>query len=358
MRPAIRAAITAGAVVVAVAIGLSIRTLYLFGVFTPVETSFAGKCNAISGISGAEDIAIDEKLGIAFVSAFDRRARLEGKSAAQDGLYVLALAGAPRLKKLTGTPKDFHPHGISLYRGANGDLTLFAINHRSDGSASVDSFTVINEGGPLRLKEIGSIQGGELVSPNAIAAEDRDRFYVTNDHASRTQLGRTFDDLLVLPRADILYFDGLLFHEVATGLNFPSGVALSPDGRYLYVSEAFTRRLDTYARQDVSGALERIDSLAIASNLDNLRFDSKGHLWVGSHPRALAMAQFHSDAAKPAPSEIFEVSLENDIPKAATLVYADSGAQIGGASVAAVSGRRLLIGSPLDAKILDCTMDR
>lgn len=354
MRPAIRAAITAAFVVVAVALGLAVRTLYLFGVFAPVTPSFAGTCSAISGISGAEDIAIDEKLRLAFVSAFDRRARLAGKSPAQDGLYALALAGAPTLKKLAGTPNDFHPHGISLFRGPDGTLTLIAVNHRTDGSSSIDSFAVVTDGGTLRLKEIGSIQGGALISPNAVVAVDRDRFYVANDHASRTQLGRTLDDLLVLPRANVLYFDGTLFREVATGLNFPSGLALSPDGRYLYVSEAFARRLDTFARQELSGALERVDTLAIASNLDNLRFDDAGHLWIGSHPKALAMAAFRSAASKPAPSEIFEVTLENDIPKAATLVYA--GSQIGGSSVAAVIGKRLLIGSPLDDKILDCTM--
>jgi arylesterase/paraoxonase len=358
MRPGARAAITAGLVIVAVAIGLTIRTLIAFGVFTSVVPAFAGTCSAISDISGAEDIAIDEKLGVAFVSAFDRRATLADRSAAQDGLYLLVLAGAPYLKKLAGTPADFHPHGISLYRGANDELTLIAINHRSDGTSSVDSFAVVNDGGALRLKETGSIQSGALISPNAVVAVDRDRFYVTNDHATRTAFGRTLDDLLVLPRANILYFDGTLFHIVATGVNFPNGIALSPDGRYLYVSEAFNRRLDTYARQELSGALERVNTLAIDSNLDNLRFDAAGNLWLASHPKALAMAAFRSDPAKPAPSEIFEVTLANGVPQAANVVYADRGAQIGGASVAAVTAKRMLIGSPLDNKILDCRMAR
>jgi len=47
MRATIRAAITAGFVVLAVAIGLTARTLYLFGVLTPVTPAFAGKCSAI-----------------------------------------------------------------------------------------------------------------------------------------------------------------------------------------------------------------------------------------------------------------------------------------------------------------------
>jgi sugar lactone lactonase YvrE len=145
---------------------------------------------------------------------------------------------------------------------------------------------------------------------------------------------------------------------VADRLNAPAGAVLSPDGRFLYVSEAFNRRLDTYARHDFSGALDPLGTLAIPSNLDNLRFDDQGRLWVSSHPKRFAMGAFFADPSKPAPSEVFRVDLSDGVPQAATLVYSDLGQGIGGASVAAVLGRRLLIGSPLDAKILDCTMER
>ncbi len=358
MRPATRAAITAGSIVLVAAIALTFRTLTAAGVFSDVTPGFAGSCSAIRGVAGPEDIVIDEKLGLAFVSATDRRAGLRGKPSAQDGLYVLALNGAANLVKLAGTPADFHPHGISLYRAANGDVTLMAINHRRDGTSSVDSFDVVAQGGTVKLHETGSIEGGQLVSPNAIAAVDRDRFYVTNDHTSRSAFGRTLDDFLLLPRANILYFDGSLFHVVANDLNFPSGAVLSPDGKYLYVSEAFNRRLTTYTRDEMSGALQAVGALAIASNLDNLRLDGSGNLWVGSHPKAFAMATYRSDPAKPAPSEIFRVTLSNDIPQSAATIYANMGDEIGGASVAAVSGQRMLIGSPLDNKVLDCRMDR
>jgi len=70
------------------------------------------------------------------------------------------------------------------------------------------------------------------------------------------------------------------------------------------------------------------------------------------------MRAFFSDPAKPAPSEIFRVGLSDGVPQSATAVYSDLGQGIGGARVAAVLGDRLLIGSPLDAKILDCTMAR
>jgi arylesterase/paraoxonase len=357
MRPAVRAAATAGTLALIAVLALAFRSLNAFGVFTDVVPGFAGSCTAIPSASGPEDIAIDETSGFAFVSAMDRRARAAGKPSPSDGLYALALNAPAHLVRLAGTPADFHPHGISLVRTADGALTLMAINHRADGSHSVDSFDVAVKDGAVRLTEVGSIQSGQLVSPNAIAALDRNRFYITNDHTSVTAFGRMLDDMLVIPRANVLFFDGTVFFVVAKGLAFPSGAALSPDGRHLYITEAYNRRLTTYARSPVSGATEAVGTLAIPSNLDNLRFDAAGHLWVGSHPKALAMAAWRSDPSKPAPSQIFKVTLAGGIPQNAVAVYTNPGGEIGGSSVAAVTGKRMLIGSPFDTKILDCRMD-
>jgi arylesterase / paraoxonase len=357
MRPVVRAAVTAGSIVLISALALTFRSLNAFGVFTDVVPGFAGTCTAIPTAPGPEDIAIDEKSGFAFISAMDRRARAAGKPAPSDGLYAMALNGSPHLAKLAGTPSDFHPHGISLVRTPDGVLTLMAINHRASGANSVDIFTVTAKDGAVRLTETGSIQGGQLVSPNAIAAVDGTRFYVTNDHTSATAFGRMLDDDFVIPRANVLYFDGTVFFVVANRLAFPSGAVLSPDGRHLYVTEAYNRRLTRFARNPISGALESVDTLAIPSNLDNLRLDAAGNLWVGSHPKALAMAAWRSDPSKPAPSQIFKVTLAGGIPQSATAVYSNLGGEIGGSSVAAVTGERMLIGSPLDTKILDCRMD-
>lgn len=274
MRPAYRAALTAGAIVLVGTVALAVRSLTAFGVFTTVEPGFAGTCNAIEGVTGPEDIAIDEKSGLAFISATDRRALKRGAPARQDGLYVLGLkAGSGVLTKLAGSPANFHPHGISLFRTADG-LTLMAINHRLDGTSSVEMFTVKFAGAAVSLTHLGSIESDQLVSPNAIAAVDNSRFYVTNDHTSVTALGRTLDDDLVLPRANVLFFNGYTFRVVASGLNFPSGAVISPDRKYLYVGESYNRRLTTYAIGELSGSLDVANTLAIPSNLDNLRMDS------------------------------------------------------------------------------------
>ncbi len=357
MRPYLRAVLTAAAVVAVLAIALTVRSLIAFGVFTDVVPGFAGTCSAVAGVTGAEDIVIDERSGLAFLSAFDRRAKAVGKPSPQDGLYAMPLAGPAHPVKLAGTPADFHPHGISIVRTPDGALTLMAINHRGDGTSSVDIFAVTVKDGAAHLTETGSIQGGQLISPNAIAALDANRFYVTNDHASATAFGRTLDDDLVLPRANILYFDGTFFRVVASNVVYPNGAALSPDGRYLYVTESYNRRLTTFTRQPLAGTLDVASTLDIPSNLDNLRFDASGNLWIGTHPKAFAMAAYKADASKTAPSEIFKVTLANGIPQNAVAVYTNLGDQISGSSVAAVTAHRLLIGSPFDNHILDCTMD-
>ncbi|MBL6852089.1 MAG: SMP-30/gluconolactonase/LRE family protein [Alphaproteobacteria bacterium] len=358
MKPVARAAITAGSVVLVGLLALGARTLTAYGVFTDVTPEFAGTCKPIPTANGPEDIAIDEPSGLVFISALDRRAKVAGHPSKHDGLYVFKLADAtPHPVKLAGTPSDFHPHGISLVRTPDGGLTLMAINHLSDGTHSIEIFDVAVKNGEAKLTSVGNIAGEQLVSPNAIAALDRDRFYVVNDHGSTTDLGRSLDDYFVLPRANVLYFNGTLFREVARGLAFPSGVVLSPDQKFLYVGEAWNRRVTAFNRQPLSGTLDEAGSVAIPANVDNLRMDAKGQLWAGARPKALAQAAFRADPNQPAPSQVFRIALANGIPQSATAVYTDLGHGIGGASVGAVSGHRMFIGSPLDNHILDCTMD-
>lgn len=355
MRPALRAAITAGSIVLVTAIALAVRSLTAYGVFTDVTPNFSGSCKAVATPDGPGDILIDAPSGLAFVSVTDRRARAAGKPSPRDGIYVFALKdSAPHLRKLAGTPSDFHPYGISLSRDSHGQVTLFAINRRASGENSIETFGV--PAGAAKLDHLGSIESDELVDPESIAALDGERFYVTNTHATVSSFGRWLDDMLVLPRANILYFNGYTFRVVATALNTPRGVAASPDGNYLYVAEAYNRRLMAFSIGQLSGALQEAGNLAVPANLDHLAFDAKGHLWLAGQPKAFAMADYRADPLRPAPSEVFDVVLSAGLPQAATPVYVNAGGQIGGASTAAVSGDRLLIGSAYDRKILDCTM--
>lgn len=358
MRPAARAAITAGAVVLVVALALIVRTLNAAGEFTSLTPGFAGTCETIAGVSGPEDLQIDEHDRLMFVSATDRHAAA-GHPSKQDGLYTLQLdrpeAG---FTKLSSTPRDFHPHGLSLYRGGDGKLTLMVVNHQASGDPAVEIFDVAVSAGGAKLTGRGHIEGGELVSPNDLVAVGPAQFYVTNDFGSTTALGRTLEGYLLLPRSNVIYFNGELFRPAITGLTGANGIALSTDGSHLYVAETLGRSVLSYRRDAFSGVLQYENATSLPAAADNIDVAVDGSLWVAGHPKIFALLDYAADRSKLSPSEIFRLRVQDGVPQAAVQVYADSGRQIGAASVGAAMGGKLFIGSPFDDKVLDCTLGR
>ena len=62
-----------------------------------------------------------------------------------------------------------------------------------------------------------------------------------------------------------------------------------------------------------------------------------------------------ADPRRRAASQILRVSLLGGVPQAVGQAYGNDGSQIAGASVGLSAGQRLLIGSSLDGRLLDCT---
>ena len=52
--------------------GILLKTYYDAGEFKEIKTSFQGECQTVSGVLSSEDIAIDRKTGMAFISSTDR----------------------------------------------------------------------------------------------------------------------------------------------------------------------------------------------------------------------------------------------------------------------------------------------
>ena len=359
MRHAWRIAAIAGSVVAERALALVIRTLNTAGVFTSVTPGFSGACQTIHGIAGAEDIAADRRDGLAFISATDRRPG--HPDGGRDGLYILQIAHPDLgVTRLTGTPKDFHPLGIGLYRGRDGALTLMAVNRRHSGKPSIDIFAVTVTKAPdgsisAKLMERASIASSEIVSPNDVAAVGPDRFYVTNDHMSRTHFGTILETYLLLPRANIVYYNGNFPVVAAGGLRYANGLALSADGTKLYATETLGREIDTYDIQPITGKLSLAGRYSLPAGLDNITRDAEGQLWVAGHPKLFAFANYARHPNAPSPSEIFRVTTLNGLPSDFTPVYVGLGKRIGAASVGVYAGGQLLIGSVFDDKILACT---
>jgi arylesterase/paraoxonase len=314
MKPMTRAFWVVGAMIVVAGLGLGLRSLTALGIFTTVKPGFSGQCKVVHGVAGPGDLQLDAKDGLLFIAASDRR-----KPSAGDGIYTMALGGGA-LMRLSGTPKDFHPRGISLYRGQDGALTLIAVNRQSDGASSVDIFDVAVTDGHATLTTRAFIQGGLLVHPGAIAAVGPDQFYVTNDSVSRSKSARDLEAYTLLPRGDVLYFDGRLFRIVVKHLAVPRGIALSRDGEHVYVTSATARTLYTYKRNVFTGKLAQVNEFPIHSGLAKITADAKGNLWIAGQPKLLDNRSFEKDPRARDASQIFKVTLKSGVPQSAQAV--------------------------------------
>lgn len=258
-----RIALTIGAMAAVLLLAASWRYLVSRGVFTSVEAKQPGQCRVVAKVPDIADIAVDESSGTVYVAS------------RSDGLFGFS-KGA--LVRLGGSPKDFHPAAIAL--AANTKLQVMF--SQQDGRYAVALFDLT----PGELGEIGRLSSDELNDPAALASLDGERFYLVNRHKSRSGLGRWLDDAFLLPRADVLYFDGMKFVTVAKGLNSPAGIALSPDQTHLYVSEDYPRTLVTFARNDFTGATENPTVLSIGSGLGKIHGTKDGSLIIAARPKA------------------------------------------------------------------------
>jgi arylesterase/paraoxonase len=338
-------------------VALVVRSLSAAGVFTDVTPGFSGRCVALRGVTGAGAFETDRADNLLFVSATDRRALAKGKPNRADGIYVLSLANAGQgFRKAAGTPANFHPRGISLFRAADGTLTLMAVNLPVGGAPGVDIYDVAIAKGAVTLKERAAIGSGLLVAPEDIAAASPIQFYVSNGWASTSAFGRAIETYTMLPRANVVYFDGNVFRIVADGFNYANGLRLSADASKLYVATTSGRALYTFGREPFSGSLKEAGKVSIPSGLDKIGTDGDGSLWIAANPKLFAMLAFRADPAKPAPSQVFRVPLDKGMPGDAEAIYTNAGGEIGGASTATVAHGHLFIGSSLDSKVLDCAL--
>src|SRR5271168_2507703 len=122
---------------------VAVRTLNATGLFTDVTPGFSGRCTVLRGVAGAGDFEIDRPDNLLFVSATNRRALARGKPDKGDGLYVLSLGNVGQgFRKLSGTPANFHPRGLSLFRMPDGSLTLMAVNLPVGADPAIEIFDV------------------------------------------------------------------------------------------------------------------------------------------------------------------------------------------------------------------------
>jgi len=347
-----RNTVVTAVILIVIMAGLLVKTFYDAGEFKSLEPHSFGECAAVDGVLSSEDITIDPRTGMAFISSADRRAQWDkGQTVRQGAIYGFDLQSKnPKLVNLTADfTKEFNPHGIGLWIGRDGASSLFVVNHRRDGHF-VEIFDYLDR----RLVYRESVSGPLMHSPNDVIPVGRKTFYVTNDHGNRSEFGRTVEEYLQMARSYVLYYDGKSFRKVAQRLIYANGINISHDGKLLYVAETVGQRVHVYDRHKQSGNLARWFSIELNTAPDNIEIDKSGDLWIGCHPKLLTFVKYSKDAGRLSPSQVLKVSVKQDGRYKVQEVYLNNGQPLSGSSAAAVFKGTLLIGSVFDARFLVC----
>lgn len=356
------------AIVLIVALGLAalvFRNIAMSGQFTTIKPIPSPGCQQVAGLTGVEDLVIDRPSGFVFFSATDRRALMAGKPPASAGIY-LGLYDRPELtpQNLTASLGDtFRPHGISLYRAADGTRTLAAVNHPQADVSEVMVFDVIedrpNGGAPvISLKLRTTVKDALMPSANDVHLVSPTQFYATVDRGSQTALGASLETWFALPRSSVVYWDGAKMSAAATGLKYANGINGPADGSMVYVAEALGFQVRFYARDAATGALSEKDNLYLGTGLDNIDLDDAGNLWIAAHPHLLDFVAHAGDPKKLSPSQVLRITAPSADKGEARQVYLNIGEEISGSSVAAVHNGRMMVGSVFEPKYLNCTAPR
>ena len=342
MSPYAKSGLTWLAVLAAVSVFFAVRFAWVQGLFSNVPPVAPPVCRAVAeGIKGSAGIAADTAHNILFVAATNRQAA-RPYSDAQDGLYFLKLNDpAAQPVKLTGTPKDFHPTAVSLYRGEDGAQTLLVVDRRSNERHFIESYSVTFDGDTPKLAPLTTIQSGLLVSPNGIVAASPDHFYVSNDRVSRSQPARFAEEYLLWPHADLLAYNGQGFRIAAQRLAAPAGLLIRDT--ILYVAIANSRKVQAF-EQDMMGYLTPLGELSLPARPDKLSLDDHGNLIVAGQTR-------------PGSSQVFRVVLDaQGAPQSYQAIFSDDGHVLSGASAVVIAGGQLFIAASNDSKMLACPM--
>ncbi|XP_067457916.1 serum paraoxonase/arylesterase 2-like [Thunnus thynnus] len=309
-------------------------------------------CHYVKNIEyGAEDITILRD-GLAFLSTGLKYPGMPSFSDEPGKIYVLDLLHpdpTPVELQIKGELdlSTFNPHGISVYTDeADDSVYLFTVNHPQHKS-QVEIFHFVEEN---TLEHLKTITHPLLHSVNDIVAVGVESFYATNDHYFPNDALHFLTLMLGLPWCDVVYYSPEEVRVAADGFLSSNGINISPDKRYIYVSDIIDHEIDVFERQE-GEQLVYLKSVAVGSLCDNIEVEHRtGDIWLGCHPNAMKMSVFNPE--DPPGSEVIRIKNINSQQPVVSQVYADNGRVIMGSSVAASHEKKLLIGTVFQKALL------
>jgi len=334
-----------------------------------------------AAVVGAEDLALDAEAGRLYLSAFDRWALEDAlaekaESLPQGAIYATALsdlAERPETLSLkpvaTGSGADFHPHGIDLYRGAEGAY-LFAVNHRhvrEDGAwtrrTRLERFRIAEHG----LAPAGGTGDPRLCQANDVAALSAEDALVTRDHGRCSSLGRLLEDVLGLRDAEVVLValpglsgvgapPGRTITSLASDLGFANGLALAPDGRRLAVSATRQKHIRLYAAPALLNPARQVAprEIRVDGGPDNLSWDREGRVLTALHPSLLEVGLAHGRWFGWRRAGTRVIALDPATGATDLLLDDPEGTRLNTGTAAVATGPWLIVSSVLDDALLIC----
>lgn len=349
-----RVLIGVAAVLIALAVYFLATIIPVSGAFDTLENRLVDECDSIVIAPGTEDVTIDPDTNLAFISAADRRdwyneTGAQG-TAPTNGIYVMNVGEPHSVRKVSPPIDGFLPHGISLYRGPDGEKRLFVVNHPSKGGEFVEIFAV-GDGGTLTHLESVSFEA--MHSPNDVTAVGPRQFYATNDRGFEKGLMSVLEGYLALPFSSVVYFDGEEGRIIKKGLVYANGINKSPDGKKIYVAEVVKRRISVFDRDAETGALTLAKRIKANTGPDNIEVARDGALWVAGHSRIFDFLKHAKDPTAIAPSHVIRINPRSGENKD---LFIDTNGAINASSVGAVWDRTLIVGAVFDDHVMVCPM--
>jgi arylesterase / paraoxonase len=324
------------------------------GTFVSLEPVLVDRCSRVDIAPGTEDVTIDPELNAAFISAADRRDWYNDTGTAganpKNGIYLMSLDGANVVRRVSPPMDNFLPHGISLWRGPNGEKRLFVVNHPPSGEEIVEIFDVDDNGD---LSHLESISFDAMRSPNDVVAVGPRQFYATNDRGYEKGILSVLEAYLSLPFSSIVYYDGETGKGIKKGLTYANGINQSADGLTIYVAEFLKRRISIFDRDPKTGALTKRKSISVNTGPDNIEIAADGALWIAGHSKVFDFLAHAKDANHIAPSHVIRLNPRNGLKSD---VFISTNGEINASSVGAVWDETLIVGAVFDGHVMVCPM--
>ncbi|XP_061169885.1 serum paraoxonase/arylesterase 1-like [Saccostrea echinata] len=342
-------------IALALSITFILKTIMLMDYHKTLWNHRPGKCHIVEGIDhGSEDMQTT-KSGLTFITSgingvlfgpkFDEhykkhnvrgRIMLFNMEKPEDGVKELMIIG----NKFSYD--DFYPHGISVLED-KGKIFLFVVVHRNEHD-TVERFEFLEK--TLELKHLNTYTGDLVHLLNDVAATGPDSFYTTDYGYYHNHLGHTSEIFLGLHFGHVLYYNGQNFTIVSEPTHMANGIALSRDGKLVYVVSSTGKKFMVFKRE-TDNRLTKINVIELDTLPDNPIVDpKKGDVLLGCHPIGFKVLQHNNDPSYPSASQVLMLHMDKTGANmtGVTELFSDD-LELFGSSVATMYKNRMLIGT-------------